>query len=307
MTLLFRGSLMPIEFSCYDNANRSNHLPPPNHLPPQGAPARGAEASELVSRLGRAVRDLEDVLFPTECAGCGIWDQVVCDQCLALLLGKPCEVDLDIPCGSEEPLLSAHGTEHGDGNVFMDDVDAPASVPGFAVTGYAGAMRRFVLAGKHDPRLELRPYFTAAGENAAFVTAGSGLIGGVHEEVFVIPAPSTTPGSPSRVTDAFAAGIARGLVKGGAAAKSGVLEILRMKPGAKKQAGLGYSQRVTNRHHQMDLLSPRASGMLGGVVVVLVDDVSATGSTLREMARVLRAAGARVIAGFVFATGQRSV
>lgn len=231
----------------------------------------------LGAGLRAALTELGCVLLPTECAGCGAWDEVVCDRCLALLLGEPHRIDLEVP-----------------------------GVPGFAVANYDGAMRRFVLVGKHETRLDLRAYFAAAGENAVFLAARGGFMRGHFREVFVIPAPSTTPGNPSPVVGAFAAGIMSGLVKSGVARQSGVLEVLKMRPGAKKQAGLGYSQRVSNRHHQMTLITSAAARELSGAAVVLVDDVTATGSTLREMVRVLQHAGAEILAGFVFASSQFS-
>lgn len=233
-------------------------------------------ARRVSRELRAALTDLGGVLLPTECVGCGAWDEMVCDRCLAQILGEPQVLDLEL-----------------------------AGIPGFAVANYEGAMRRFVLAGKHDSRLDLRSYFAAAGENAAVLAARLGVMR-CHREVFVVPAPSTTPGASSPVAGAFATGIMSGLVKSGVASQSGVLEVLKMRPGTKKQAGLGYSQRVTNRHHRMTLVAPGAGSELSGVAAVLVDDVSATGSTLREMARVLQGVGTEILGGFVFATSQFS-
>lgn len=232
-----------------------------------------------------AIRDLGTVLLPTECVGCGAWDEVVCDTCLQQLLAEPREIDLEIPVVSDGTCGEA---------------------PGFAVADYSGAMRRFVLAGKHDSRLDLQAYFAAAGVNAVMVAARAGSMRGRFGEVFVVPAPSTTPGSPSPVAAAFAKGVMSGLVKTGIARQCAILEILKMRPGAKKQAGLGYSQRVSNRHYQMTVISDVVFQNLSGAQLVLIDDVTATGSTLREMARVVHEANAEVIANFVFAASHFS-
>lgn len=235
---------------------------------------------EAARALSRAVRELGEVVLPTECVGCGAWDEVVCEQCLEKLLAKPRHFD---------PLAES-STAPGEG------------FPGFAVATYEGPMRRLVLAGKHDKRRNLRPYFSAAGLQAAVAVAPEFCPAAPYGEVFVVPAPSTTPGSPSLAASAFAEGIRSGMVKSGAARSCGILEILRMKSGAKKQAGLGYAERISNRHHQMELAGPDVHGELRGAKLVLVDDVTTTGSTLLEMARVLQGAGAKILASFVFAS-----
>ena len=60
------------------------------------------------------------------------------------------------------------------------------------------------------------------------------------------------------------------------------------------QSGLALAQRRTNLHGAF------ASGMrFDGMVVGIVDDVMTSGSTVGEVARVLRAAGAVTVVAFV--------
>ena len=241
------------------------------------------------------VADLGAVLFPSECLGCGVWDQVVCDECLARLFGHPSSWDLELGAAGDEVLSL------------------------FEVAPYENALRRLILAGKHDDTRELRPYFQAAGVNLVHGVAAAGWWKSATGlgEVFVVPAPSTKPKHPSKVAQAFSRGIMHGLVQSGLAQSSAVLEVLRFRAGVTTQAGLSGAKRANNRHGQMSLtpeltptqasLPPRRDGVLDGgalrgVKVVLVDDVTATGSTLREMSRVLAQEGAEVLAGFVVAS-----
>ena len=255
------------------------------------------------------VTDLGAVLFPSECLGCGVWDQVVCDECLARLFGQPSSWNLELGAAGDEVLSL------------------------FEVAPYENALRRLILAGKHDDTRELRPYFQAAGVNLVHGVAAAGWWKSAMGlgEVFVVPAPSTKPKHPSKVAQAFSRGIMHGLVQSGLAQSSAVLEVLRFRAGVTTQAGLSGAKRANNRHGQMYLtpeltptqasLPPRRDGVLDrgathstnpgvfldggalrGVKVVLVDDVTATGSTLREMSRVLAQEGAEVLAGFVVAS-----
>jgi ComF family protein len=58
--------------------------------------------------------------------------------------------------------------------------------------------------------------------------------------------------------------------------------------------------RISNVKEIFRCLNPEAAG---GKTVVLIDDIATTGSTLNDCARALKGAGAKEVAGFVFAKG----
>lgn len=235
--------------------------------------------------------ELGKVLLPTECVGCGAWDEEICDTCLAQMLGCPFPLEI------------------------REEEDNVTDVPIFAVAKYDGPMRRVVLTGKHDKRRDLRRYFTAAGQSAVQGLMAEGLLvmgkfgtnSTIREEMFVVPAPSTHPRDPSVVAAAFARGAARGLVRAGLCRQASVLEILELVAGSTTQADLGWEARNLNRHGKMQIRGSAAVAKreLAGKGLLIVDDVSATGATLREMIRVLSGLDAAVLAGLVFASSRR--
>lgn len=240
-----------------------------------------------LSEIRRNLADLGKVLLPTECVGCGAWDEEICDECLGKMLGKPFALP---PLGKTK-------------------------VPLYALARYDGPMRRIMVTGKHDTRRDLRPYFQAAGQSMVQVLVqetaqnGAGEVpqGQSWEEIFVVPAPSTHPRSPSPVADAFAQGIASGLVQSGKSSRAAVLEILELSAGSTTQSGLGWEARNLNRHGKMRLRGDTETTRkeLSSSALVLVDDVTATGATLKEMLRVLQGCGAPVLGGLVFASAHR--
>ena len=243
------------------------------------------------SGIWDAAGELGKVLLPTECVGCGAWDEEICDTCLAQMLGCPFPLQIS------------------------EDDDNVADVPVFAIAKYDGPMRRVVLTGKHDKRRDLRAYFKAAGQSAVqglrsenlLDTGKFGTGGTIRGEMFVVPAPSTHPQDPSEVAAAFAQGAARGLVAAGLCRQASVLEILELATGSTTQAGLGWEARNLNRHSKMQVRGSTvvAKRELAGKDLLIIDDVSATGATLREMIRVLSGLDATVLAGLVFASSRR--
>jgi hypothetical protein len=243
------------------------------------------------SGIWDAAGELGKVLLPTECVGCGAWDEEICDTCLAQMLGCPYPLQIS------------------------EDDDNVTDVPVFAIAKYDGPMRRVVLTGKHDKRRDLRAYFKAAGQSAVqglrsenlLDTGKFGTGGTIRGEMFVVPAPSTHPQNPSEVAAAFAYGAAHGLVAAGLCRQASVLEILELATGSTTQAGLGWEARNLNRHSKMQVRGSTAVAKreLSGKDLLIIDDVSATGATLREMIRVLSGLDATVLAGLVFASSRR--
>src|SRR5947208_1951877 len=97
-------------------------------------------------------------------------------------------------------------------------------------------------------------------------------------------------GRPPRRKSALCGGCAGALAR--------TLSVLRHSRRVADQAGLDRAERIANLDGALKIPS-RWIRHLDGVPVVLVDDVTTTGATLAEGARVVRLAGAEVIGGAV--------
>lgn len=153
----------------------------------------------------------------------------------------------------------------------------------WSIGPYEGVWRDFIVRAKHDQRLDLAPTLTALGCDIGRQMAHAG-----YTPRWVVPAPSRWRRRLSRhwVAHPFADGIARGLAEGGVRPIACV-DVVRLKAFGPTQAGRDTRERLRGRAGQM-----RSLAALDGDIV-LVDDVTTSGATLAEMARVL-GPGARV-------------
>lgn len=212
-----------------------------------------------------------DLLLPSRCAGCGTPGAACCADCRALLLGRPVRA-IPRPCPAGLP-------------------------PVWACAEYRGPVRAVLLAHKERGRHEL----TRVLAESLLGPASAAL--GATRAVLVVPAPSRQAATRSRGydhTERLAAALARGLR--GAGRQAAARPLLRLVRGVADQGGLDAASRRRNLEH--------AYGTRGappaGVVVLVVDDVITTGSTLAEAARALRAAGAAQVRAVVVAATSRT-
>lgn len=232
-------------------------------------------------QLKQSLTNWKNLLYPTVCAGCGQWDEIVCHRCARCFTSH-------LRAGA----LCLH---------------PPVST--WFLCPYEGAARNLILAAKHSPRLKLDKYFHAAGYHAGqsllSATAENWLSCEAPKPLWIIPAPShrarfgTRSGGPS-VAEVFAQGIGQALAQHEGVSRVTVARLLAMKPGAASQAGRGQEARLRGRAGQMRPALDDLT-MLRGARVILVDDVCTTGATLREMVRVLQPFEGEIVAIVTFA------
>lgn len=250
---------------------------------PRARPAEGA-VRRAVGRAARAAvvlgRDVARLVLPVECPGCGLPDEPLCAACAAPFGGRPRRCEDAVP--------------------RLDRMDGRPVPPVWALTPYAGPVRGVVVAWKDRGRADLtRPLVAAAergGGRLAPALAPVAGYGGLH----LVPVP-TTPGARRRrgadLVRLLAEGWARGLV--GAGVPATVAPVLRRRRRA-DQVGLGARARARNAAGSVTVRRAVPQGRVPGVVV-LVDDVVTTGSTLAACRVALERAGALVVGAVVLA------
>lgn len=229
---------------------------------------------------------LLDLVLPPRCAGCGEPGSVACHACTAELLRSPAARPPDPP---------------------------PAGLPEcWSATAYDGATRRMLLALKERGHTVVIPVLARclARVVTTALAAHPGPAG--RRPLALVPVPSSRAATRRRGHDPVRA------VTEAAAAELRPLgppvvsvPMLRQSRRMADQAGLSSARRAANVSGAFEVV-PGRTGLLAALqrrraLIILVDDIVTTGSTLAEAARALRMAGAEVrLAVTVAATQRRS-
>ncbi|BDY30395.1 ComF family protein [Mycolicibacterium mageritense] len=200
-----------------------------------------------------------DLILPLECGGCGAPSTRWCPDCARELAVRP-----------DEPHVITPRTDPG--------------VPVFALGRYAGARRRAIVAAKEQGRADL------------VVPLGAALRTGLDRLLTwgIVTAPATVVPAPTRRIAARRRGgdpVAR-MASAAVAGRQGIgmTQALRTRAWVRDSVGLSGTDRQRNIAGRVRFLRPVADD------VVLVDDIVTTGATAAESVRVLRSAGACVVA-----------
>lgn len=241
-----------------------------------------------------AWRDFLYLVMPAECVSCGSDDSALCADCSAGLRRLTCRP------------FRAEGTADALMSVF-----GHTTLPVVAVGDYRDVLASAILAFKNHGRTELGPLLGRA--MARGIVSLPALVPGLEgRELLLVPVPSTGSGWRSRGYDPVALllrclSAERRLPHGVSVAP--VLAVRPRLPWRRRhQKGLGRSARRANVRNSMRIRRRcrgiRPARLLAGAAVVVVDDVLTTGSTAREAARTLEAAGAVVCGALVLAAAR---
>lgn len=233
-----------------------------------------------LERVRAAIASATAVLFPTECAGCGALDQVLCPQCR-------------VACG---PSVTVHHL--ADGTTVC------------AALRYEGVVRACMLALKEHNRTDiaavvgsaLAAAIEAAASAAADTPPGAPAVAPTdtpavapavapaiaRQRIEVAPVPTSSAARNRRGYDPVRLLVARaGFVSA---------RVLYSRRQGKVQKGLSVAERAANREFSIGTIGP-----LNSRCFIIVDDVLTSGATASEAVRAIRQAGGEVIAVAVVA------
>ncbi len=247
---------------------------------PSGAPPLGAGFGRKLERLGvDLVREISALLLPVACPGCGEHDVVICRACLSLF---------------------AQGMQRREsGAPKLMRLNQGPVLPVWSLTEYLAAPRQIILAWKNHGRLDLSPLLATllavAAEELMPLVAAAGATdqdAPMGQQLVVVPMPSSAANRRRRGGRQPVLELAHGVTAGlqSAGINAVVADALVQRRGVRDQVGLSRRQRQQNLQRALALRNGTTLG--SHQLVLLVDDILTTGSTLAAADQVLRRNGA---------------
>lgn len=214
-----------------------------------------------------------ELLLGSACHGCSRPWWGICRHCRTALLSYGCYLTRPEPCPIGFPLTVT---------------TAP----------YDAIVQRLIRAHKERGALGLTPFL--ASRLAAAVDVLLQSTGGYRDGVVLVPVPSAPAAVRERGFDATWAMTQRATRVLRPLAAVRARRLLRQARPVRDQAGLRAEERAANLHGAFRII-----GSSPGPVVILVDDVVTTGSSLTEAARALTSGGHRVLGAATVAATER--
>jgi ComF family protein len=246
-------------------------------------------ASSLATQLNVAAESLFATFFPSDCRICNapllnISRLPVCEDCLSAM--QPISGALCSVCGERLAGLFAVSSEPGEVRCELCRRAGPPYVRAIAYGSYDGGLRELIHLLKYD---KVRPAANVLGRMLAEVIAELEPAFG-STEILVVPVPLHASKKRERgfnQSDLMARAAVKQSSLGGRLKLQS--ELLQRKRITKSQIGLTRHQRRENLRGAFTVTDPSE---VAGRIVLLIDDVFTTGTTVSECARILRRAGA---------------
>lgn len=238
-------------------------------------------SSHVVARL---LSELADLVVPAQCGGCGLPGATMCRGCEGRLAAG-----LWAPAHRVTPQPSPTGFP-----------------PTWAQGKYAGALQQVVRRHKDEDRPDLCRWCSPYLRGALAACLGEDVVvrdAVMSRDALITAVPSSVKASRSRGRDPLWE-ILRGAWRTDELGFAGPVHLLRITRRTRDQAGLSAVDRARNMDRSM-IVAARMVPVVAGRVVVLVDDIVTTGSTLVEAHRALAAAGASYVAAVCIAATPR--
>ncbi len=180
--------------------------------------------------------------------------------------------------------------------------------PAWAAAAYSGPLRSVIIAWKDQDRADLDRFLAPLLARTLMRAVEEGTQWVQHFDrvgsAVAVPIPSRAAGTRARGRFPVADLMQLVLAGGGPGRALRGVQALRYVRSVRDQAGLNHEDRARNVAGAMRV-STRPCSSLGGVPIVLIDDIVTTGSTVAEAARAVRAAGAGPVLAVVLAATQR--
>ena len=226
-----------------------------------------------------------DLILPGCCAGCGATGALLCEYC-----DRELHVGLANRCQPVDP--------------SSPPADFP---PVWAQGSYDGVLAAVLRRHKDEDRRDLSPWcarYLRAAIAECLMEDPVVARAACNDELLLTAVPSSARAQRIRGRDPL-----WDIVVAACGADSGLVfpprRLLQPSRSTRDQVGLGAAARRRNLAGAMVVI-PTGRARVEGRVVVVVDDIVTTGSTLAEASRALRAAGASHVAGVTIAATPRA-